>query len=56
VSNHVDSFPGREFRIQGSSRERPEFEALPLVVVGRRVQVRLAEDDHANVGVQVDLS
>ncbi len=50
------SFSWGKFRICGSPCERPELVSLPLIMVHGRVQVRLTEDDHANVCVQVNFA
>ncbi len=45
----------RKFGVRWAPSERPKFVSFPLIVVGGRVQVWLPEDDHADVGVEVDL-
>ena len=48
---------GRKLWIGGSLCEGPEFESLALgLVVGGGVEVTLAEYDHPDVRVQIDLT
>jgi len=49
-------FSGRKFRVGWATCERPKFESFSRCVVSCGVKVRLSEDDHPDIGVQVDLS
>jgi len=45
----------RKFWIRGAPSERPEFPSLSVFMISGRVQIRLAEDDHPDVCMQIDL-
>lgn len=51
------SFPWRKLRINGAVSVRSKFESFPIALVSQgsgSVHVRLAEDYHPNVGVEVN--
>ena len=43
----------REFRVHGAASERPQFVTFTLIVLGGRVEIGLSENDHPDVGVEV---
>jgi len=49
-------FTRRKFWIGGTTSERPKFESFALCIVRSCVKVGFAEDDHPNVGVEIDLA
>jgi len=56
INSRQHLFSWGELRVCWPVCERPEFESFARGVVSRGVHVRLAEDDHPDVGVQVDLA
>lgn len=61
-SSGLDSFdlfgslPRRKLGVGGTLGEGAKLKTLARGVLGGSVHIRLAEDDHADVGVQIDLS
>ena len=49
-------FSRRELGIAGALGEGAKLESFGRSIIGRRVEVGLSEDDHSDVGVQVNLT